>query len=293
MKKLLPPPLKSRLRRSYYAAVKPLERLIKKSSHFLPDTLEVLSGKRDRFTPPAWRNFVGGGDFKMIGNEFFKYFVEMGALQPHEKVLEVGCGIGRMAVPLMGYLKKEKGGSYDGFDIVDHGIDWCRKKITRTAPHFHFQWADIYNYGYNPVGKYLAEDYQFPYENESFDFVFLTSVFTHMLTPAVENYFFEINRVLKPGGRCLITYFLLNRESMKSVNTQSSTIDFKYKVNGYRIKDPDIPEAAVAYDESYIRGLYGKNNLHVIPPLHYGSWCGRKKFLSYQDIVVAVKKLHH
>ncbi len=106
IKKLLPRPLKSRLRRSYYATLKPLEHFIKKSLYFLPDTLEVLSGKRDRLTPPGWRNFVGGGDFKVIGNEFFRYFVEIGGLKPHEKVLEVGCGIGRMAVPLMGYLKK-------------------------------------------------------------------------------------------------------------------------------------------------------------------------------------------
>lgn len=250
----------------------------------------MLSGKRDRLTPPGWRNFVGGGDFKVIGNEFFRYFVEIGGLKPHEKILEVGCGIGRMAVPLMGYLKKEKGGSYEGFDIVDHGIDWCQKKITRTAPHFHFQLADIYNYGYNPCGKYPADKYQFPYENESFDFVFLTSVFTHMLPSAVENYFFEINRVLKPRGRCFITYFLLNRESMELINTQSSAIDFKFKVNGYRIKDPDIPEAAVAYDEKYIRELYQKNNLYITPPIHYGSWCSRKNSLSYQDIVLAIKK---
>lgn len=293
IKKMLPRPLRSRLRRMYYEGVKPMENFIKKSSHFLPDTLEVLSGKRDRLTPPAWRNFVGGGDFKVIGNEFFKYFVELGGLKQHEKVLEVGCGIGRMAVPLMGYLKKEKGGSYEGFDIVDQGVDWCQKKITRKASHFHFQLADIYNYGYNPCGKYLADEYQFPYENESFDFVFLTSVFTHMLPPAVENYFSEINRVLKQGGRCFITYFLLNRESIKSVNTQSSTIDFKYKVNGYRIKDPDVPEAAVAYHEKYIRELYEKNNLQISPPIHYGSWCGRKNFLSYQDIVVAVKKRYN
>jgi SAM-dependent methyltransferase len=290
IKKLLPGSLKSRLHRYYYKVVKPVENFIKKGSHFLPDTLEVLSGKRDRLTPPTWRNFVGSGDFKIIGNEFSRYFVELGGLKSHEKVLEVGCGIGRMAVPLLGYLKKDLGGSYEGFDIVDQGIDWCRKKITSRAPHFHFQCADIYNYGYNPVGKYPAEEYRFPYNNESFDFVFLTSVFTHMLPLAVENYFSEINRVLKPGGRCLITYFLLNQESIKSINAQSSTIDFKHKVEGYRIKDPDVPEAAVAYDENYIQGIYEKNDLQITPPVHYGSWCGRENFLSYQDIVVAVKK---
>jgi SAM-dependent methyltransferase len=295
IKKLLPRPLKSRLRRIYYEGVKPLENFIKKSSHFLPDTLEVLSGKRDRLTPPNWRNFVGGGDFKIIGNEFFRYFVELGGLKPHEKILEVGCGIGRMAVPLMGYLKKEKGGNYEGFDIVDQGVDWCQKKITRTAPHFHFRWADIYNYGYNPVGKYPAEEYQFPYENESFDFVFLTSVFTHMLPPGMENYFSEISRVLKQGGRCFITFFLLTRESLELIEINESTIDFKYEINGYRVKNQDVPERAVAYDENYIRWLYGKNNLQITPPIHYGWWYGREKehSVGYQDFILAVKNVRY
>ncbi len=291
IKKMLPPSLKIRLRRSYYTTVKPLERFIKKSSHFLPDTLEVLSGKRDRLTPPAWRDFVGGGDFKAIGNEFFNYFLEFGGLKPPERVLEVGCGIGRMAVPLIGYLKKEKGGSYEGFDIVAHGIDWCRKKITGKAPHFHFQFVDIYNYGYNPVGKYAAEEYRFPYENESFDFVFLTSVFTHMLPPGMENYFSEISRVLKQGGRCFITFFLLTRESLELIDINESPIDFKYDINGFRVKNRDIPEEAVAYDENYIRWLYGKNNLQITPPIHYGWWFRREKehSIGYQDFILAVK----
>lgn len=295
VKKLIPGPLKSRLRRSYYATVEPLERFIKKSSHFLPDTLEVLSGKRDRLTPPSWMNFVGNGDFKIIGNEFFKYFVELGGLKPHEKVLEVGCGIGRMAVPLMGYLKKEKGGSYEGFDIVAHGIDWCQKKITCTAPHFHFQLADIYNCGYNPTGKYPAEEYRFPYKNESFDFVFLTSVFTHILPSGMENYFSEISRVLKQGGRCFITFLLLTRESLELIEINESTIDFKYETNGYRVKNRDIHEEAVAYDENYIRWLYGKNNLQIAPPIHYGWWSGREKkhSVGYQDFILAVKNVRY
>ena len=41
------------------------------------------------------------------------------------------------------------------------------------------------------------------------DVAFLTSVFTHMLPEDVEHYLDELARVLKPGGRTLITWFLL------------------------------------------------------------------------------------
>jgi hypothetical protein len=80
LKKWMPGPLKRRLRRTYYAVVKPLGIVIVKCLHFVTDTLEVLIGKRDRLTPPGWRNFSGGGDFREIGNEFFRYFTGIGGL---------------------------------------------------------------------------------------------------------------------------------------------------------------------------------------------------------------------
>ncbi|HLP46601.1 MAG TPA: class I SAM-dependent methyltransferase, partial [Candidatus Kapabacteria bacterium] len=171
-------------------------------------------------------------------------------------------------------------------------IRWCQKAITPRASHFHFQLADIYNSGYNPSGKLKALDYRFPYEDGAFDFVFLTSVFTHMLPADMEHYLAEIRRVLKSGGRCFGTYFLLNKESLELINAGTSAIDFKYKLGGYeeecRIMDIDVPEAAVAYSVEYIEALYKKNGFKILPPVRNGSWCGRKEFLSYQDMVLGV-----
>ena len=120
-------------------------------------------------------------------------------------MLDIGCGIGRMAVPLTRYLNEQ--GSYEGFDIVAEGIDWCTKKITPKYPRFSFHLADVYSQKYNPEGTFSASEYPFPFKDESFDLVFLTSVFTHMLPPDVENYMKEISRVLKRNGSCLITFF--------------------------------------------------------------------------------------
>ena len=145
--------------------------------------------------------------------------------------------------------------------------------------------SGICNKTYNPTGKYKASKYRFPYKDESFDFIILSSVFTHMLLEEIENYFFEIARVLKRKGRCVITYFLLNDESLKTIDAKLTAfnLDFKYKYDGYRVVDKNAPEAAIAYDERIIRGLYEKYGLSIVDPFRYG-------YLRSQDVIIAVKK---
>ena len=110
-----------------------------------------------------------------------------------------------------------------------------------------------------------------------------------MLPEAMENYFSEISRVLKRDGRCLITFFLLTAESVGLVDQRKSTLDFKYAFGKYRVIDEDAPESAIAYAEQYIRSLYQKHDMMIMEPVYYGSWCGRQDFLSYQDIIVAIR----
>src|SRR5215217_7148653 len=145
------------------------------------------------------------------------------------------------------------------------------------------------NKEYNPKGTYKASEYEFPYKKASFDFVILSSTFTHMLPDEVPNYLSEIERVMKPGGRAMITFFLLNRQSLKLIEAGKSAIGFKHHFGVYRIKEESTPEAAIAYQEDFVRNLYRENGLKIAEPVHYGSWYGREAFLSYQDIVVAHK----
>ena len=52
----------------------------------------------------------------------------------------------------------------------------------------------------------------------------------------------------------------------------------------------DPPEAAVAFDENFIRQCYAARGLEIHEPVRYGNWCGRKEALSYQDILLAAMK---
>jgi ubiquinone/menaquinone biosynthesis C-methylase UbiE len=238
--------------------------------------------------PPRTMYFVGDGDYKTVGAEFRNFFTQYGGLKPEHRVLDVGCGIGRMAVPLTEYLAGP--GEYRGFDIVKKGVEWSQQHITPRFPNFRFLHSDVKNKFYNPGGVCEASSYRFPYEDGSFDFVFLTSVFTHMFPADLEHYLEEIARVLKKGGTCFITMFFLNGESQKLIQQGSSTQNFVYKLEGCVTADPANPEASLAFEEMHIRKLFAKTGLTIREPIHYGAWCGRKEHLSYQDIVIATKE---
>ncbi|PFK01104.1 SAM-dependent methyltransferase, partial [Bacillus cereus] len=57
--------------------------------------------KEIKLLPPPELDQYVGGDFEKVGKEFLNHFIQIGALKSNEKVLDVGCGVGRMAVPLM------------------------------------------------------------------------------------------------------------------------------------------------------------------------------------------------
>lgn len=243
----------------------------------------------DPLMPPDHLIFVGGDrtNFKEIGDKWVQTFIWLGGLKPTDRVLDVGSGVGRMAVALTGYLTAP--GSYEGFDIVRDGVDWCRREITPPFPHFRFQHADIFNSCYNPGGKLQPTDFRFPYPDASFDFVFLTSVFTHMLPRDVEHYLTEIVRVMRPGARCLISYFLLSDELLERVDREDETLkhNFRHNFGEYRTTKEATPESAIAYHQRSVREKYANAGLKILEPIHYGGWSGSPGAVHGQDIIVA------
>jgi SAM-dependent methyltransferase len=241
----------------------------------------------DVLVPPPELHFVGGGDFQAMGAEFLRLFVGLGRLKSTDRVLDVGCGNGRMAVPLTGFLTAT--GSYEGFDIVPGGIDWCQAQVTSRFPNFHFTLADVFNQAYNRRGRGDAASFVFPYESNSFDFAIVTSVFTHLRPADLENYLAEVARVLKPGGRLFGTLFLVTDDNRSLVRAGRATLKFRESRHGFWYTNRFMPEAAVGYDESTILSLCQCFGLDVDRPLHYGQWSARTDFTSYQDILTATK----
>lgn len=275
-------------RKLYYLLTPSLRYMIRRI-YFCPiDFWNSLTGKRDKTIPPKGLIFTGSGDFKKTGEHYLSIFKEHCNLLPDHRVLDVGSGIGRIAIPLTKYLNQN--GSYEGFDIVKRGIDWCEKNISIAYPNFKFTYIDLKNDLYNLKTSKSAKDFVFPYQDNSFDLVVLTSVFTHMMPEDVENYTKEIYRVLKPNGRCLVTYFILNPESKSYMKTRSG-LNFKYEFDNYSLIDKDVKEANIAFEEDYLIEIINQNYL-IIEKKFHGFWSGRPKDLSFdfQDMYILSKR---
>lgn len=264
-----------------------INKLKSKIHFFVLDSFDSLTGSRNSMIPPRTMVNINDGDPERIGKEFLNHFTKLGGLKNTDHVLDVGSGYGRMAVPLTDFLQPTS--RYEGIEIIQQGVNWCSKKISTKFNNFQFQLINVKNDRYNPKGLVKASDYKFPFEDESFDFIILTSVFTHMLPSDLENYLSEISRVLKKGGKCLITYFLLNESSNKLVKEGKGSFKLQYMYENCKIETVEDPEYVIAYEEQVIKDLYTKYNLSF-DAAHYGNWCGRQNFVDFQDIVVGTKK---
>jgi len=237
----------------------------------------------DDLVPRGHAGLTGGGDFEQVGEEFLGHFRALGGLRPSGDVLEVGCGLGRMAVPLTRYLD---GGSYRGFDVMAPAVESCRRRVTARYPSFRFDHLDVFNGKYNPGGRISPFELEFPYGDDAFDLVVATSVFTHMRRPEIERYLHEVARVLKPDGRSLITWFVVDAETASLIRAGRTDPRLVAEDDGVWVADPKEPELAIGYDETLVRELYGRAALTIVEPPRYGRWRGSPG-LSYQDIVVA------
>jgi SAM-dependent methyltransferase len=190
-------------------------------------------------------------------------------LRPHHRVLDIGSGPGNLAIGLIDYLT----GTYDGIEIHPEAVAWCQHAITPRYPSFRFHRADLASAAYNPQGHASPSSYRFPFSDQSFDFIFLGSVFTHMLPDGVENYLHEIARLLARDGTCVASYFLLNDETRRGVERGTSfmSFDVRHASGLCRLHDAAVPEAAVALEETFVRRVHQEGGLRV-RDVRRGDW---------------------
>lgn len=252
--------------------------------------MDLATGRRPPMTPSRVQNErIGGYDFHQTGRELAAILRSLGRLEPHERVLDAGCGYGRLAVPLTSYLTT---GEYAGFDIDARAIAWCRRHISTRHANFWFAHADIANSYYNPSGTIAPETFTFPCADSSVDVVVATSLFTHLLPQAAARYVSEVARTLRPGGRAVLSFFLLDDEVRSRLGEPHVQPSFgHFPEPFYGVTEPAQPELAVAYDLAVVRQALNDCSLSV-ERLERGGWAAHSAPLSYQDFVLAVKQTY-
>ena len=229
-------------------------------------------------------------EFVLFGDSFLQHIlVPRAHLLPAAAVLDMGCGNGSVARALTRFLTPP--GRYEGVDVNPGSVAWLQDHY-KAYPNFRFTHADVWNKAYNPDGKLDGGAYRFPFADGTFDLVLLKSVFTHMVPVDVHTYLREISRVLRRGGRAVITYFLLNDESRRFIDQGRSVhaLYLDYESDPLcRVVDPVVPESVTAHDEGRIRTYYGEVGCSLVE-IDFGNWCGRTSQLGHQDLVIAVKE---
>lgn len=210
---------------------------------------------------------------------------ELGGLRPEHDVLDIGCGFGRIAIQLTQFL--DPSARYVGIDIVPEMVAWCTDEITSRYPAFEFRRIDVHNQHYHPGGTGQASRVRLPAADSSADLVFLFSVFTHMYPADVRHYLREIRRCLKPGGRLMATYFLINDAAQEAMAAGHARFNF-IPQDGYYVKDLKDHEAAVGYDESVALREIERAGFEPAD-VHFQGWS--RPTGGGQDIVVARKPL--
>ena len=166
------------------------------------------------------------------------------------RILDVGCGVGRLA---MGLLRKmEDITYYRGVDVKKIHIDWCKRYIEKKHLNFRFTHVNIENLRYNPTGEVANSNFKLPYKDQDFDIIYLFSVFSHMTVESVKEYLREFHRLLVPQGKIFLTAFVEDEVPEMTINPRD-----------YGTVKWGGPLHCVLYNRMYFESLIKSNNLTI------------------------------
>lgn len=261
------------LRAVAYWGLEPIDYLSRKVNHL------------DHYPPISLRRRIGFlSGFDGVPCEFVAYLKLLCGLNPTSRVLDMGCGCGLLELELEKVLTR---GECCGFDIHRPSIEWAAKHIGHRSPHFRFIHADIYNEAYWPAGRLDAGTFLTRFQVPPFEIIIAKSLFTHMLPDELPLYFDAVAANLKPDGKAMLTFFLLNEDQAHHEASGRNQITFLPPdgESTHRIRYRNAPTAAVAYQERPLLARLASAGLQVMET-RYGSWSGRDDGLSFQDMLI-------
>lgn len=210
------------------------------------------------------------------------------------KMLDVGCGAGRLYLAAKPYLTQSD--SYTGIDIDNSFLDRCRKLYRDPGVNFIHTPSSNGYYSKETEGGPRS----WPFKNESYNLVTALSVWTHLNEEDWLFYLNEVSRILQPGGRAIISFFILDEdykpESKRNKMSQfypQSEDKWVFSESAYgseHWKCPswvDVPEVAIGVDKAQFDAAVEQAGLKV-KEYRSGQWKDHPGFF-FQDIIVFEK----
>jgi len=235
--------------------------------------------------PPQLIGGIGPGDFWQIGQEIVGLTMATAHVRSDDRVLDVGCGLGRVAFPLSNLLGDR--GTYDGFDTSADYIDWCRSALPLDPDRFRFHRFDLRSSHYNREGEISPESFTFPWPDGTFTLAIATSLFTHLSSSATRNYLGEIARTLESNGRLFASFYVLDRDSEPLAKGGETLPRFTRTFDEGMIGDADDPDAAVAFHAEWLTDALAAAGL-AFDAFYPGRW-RHLPVVAHQDILIAHK----
>ena len=172
----------------------------------LPRTHHGRSPAGVRLPPAVYR--MGGAHFRTDEAFVASAVAEVGRLEEligltaQSRLLDWGCGAGRLAVGIVEKLGRID--QYHGVDVQKHLVDWAQRHLG-DRPGFTFTHVDLANPRYNPGG---SPERSIPGATADHDGFYAYSVFSHLMGEDTSAYLGEVARLLRPGGRAFVTAFV-------------------------------------------------------------------------------------
>lgn len=212
------------------------------------------------------------------------------------RILDIGCGTGLMGMASEPLLFE--GGHYTGIDLIDNNVKYCKAHF--DPKYFNFILSEATNSAYNPGG--IVKKTKWDLKDNTFDLVTALSVWTHLDEDDAVFYLKEVKRVLKPGGRAIITFFFLNelyragidqrvkRESFFHMTSPGKWVFDKPVYDSKNWFCPQwarVPESAIGINERGMDKLLKESGLEI-NSIMAGNW---KEIpgVYFQDIIIFEK----
>lgn len=193
----------------------------------------------------------------LSGTNFWMNAFAHGLCNLNSSIVEIGCGYGRKGVHLARYsMQGEKfTGTYLGIDIDPELLSYAAK--TLPAPQFQFQQTRHVSKTYQSKREYAeagtSQATRLECEDNSQDFVFSTSLYTHLLENEIDNYTAESFRILKPDGVMQMNIFCY--DYFRDHGLLGSRWSFSHRIGPALVESLESPEAAVAYTREDLEKL--------------------------------------